>query len=99
MSPRRSNGFMSIKEVMRNVLQENKLQKGIDLLTIKEAWKEVMGSGVQSYTETIQYRNSTLYVKLTSSVLREELSYGKEKIIKIMNEKLNKVLIKNVKLL
>ena len=90
---------MSIKEVMQNVLQENKLQKGIDLLTIKEAWVEVMGSGVQSYTDSVQYRNNTLYIKLTSSVLREELSYGKEKIIKIMNEKLNKVLIKNVKLL
>jgi len=99
MSSRRNNEFMSIKEVMQNVLQENKLQKGIDLLTIKEAWVEVMGSGVQSYTDSVQYRNNTLYIKLTSSVLREELSYGKEKIIKIMNEKLNKVLIKNVKLL
>ncbi len=99
MSSRRNSEFKSIEDVMKSVLQENKLQKGIDLLTLKEAWAEVMGSGVQSYTDEIQYRNSTLYVKLSSSVLREELSYGKEKIIKIMNEKLNKVLIKNIKLL
>ena len=99
MGSRRNSEFMSIKDVMQDVLQENKLQKGIDLLTIKEAWRVVMGKGVQNYTDEIMYRNSTLYVKLSSSVLREELSYGKEKIIKIMNEKLNKVLIKNVKLL
>jgi len=99
MSSRRNTEFKSIKDVMQDVLQDNKLQKGIDLLTIKETWLELMGKGVQSYTDDIQFKNNTLYVKLNSSVLREELTYGKEKIIKIMNEKLNKVLIKNVKLL
>jgi len=90
---------MSIKDIMNDVLQDNKLQKGIDLLTIKEAWAEVMGNGVVSYTNDLQFKNNILYVKLTSSVLREELSYGKDKIIKLLNEKLNKVLINNVMLI
>ncbi|MBJ2175260.1 DUF721 domain-containing protein [Aureibaculum sp. A20] len=98
MSNRRNNEFLSIKEVMENVLGENKLQKGIDLVLIKEAWAEVMGSGVVSYTTDVQFRNGILTVKLNSSVLREELSYGKEKIVKLLNEKLNKMLIKSVKL-
>lgn len=84
---------------MAHVLQENKLQKGIDLVLIKEAWASVMGSGVVSYTNDVQFKNGVLYVTLTSSVLREELSYGKEKIVKLLNEKLNKMLIKSVKLL
>lgn len=83
---------------MSSVLQENKLQKGIDLVLIKEAWAEVMGSGVVSYTNEVTFKNGKLTVKLTSSVLREELSYGKEKIVKLLNEKLNKMLIKSVKL-
>jgi len=99
MSNRRNNEFLSIKQVMATVLQENKLQKGIDLVLIKEAWAEVMGSGVVSYTNDVQFKNGILYVKLTSSVLREELSYGKEKIVKLLNEKLNKMLIKSVKLI
>ncbi|QCX38293.1 DUF721 domain-containing protein [Aureibaculum algae] len=98
MSNRRNNEFLSIKDVMENVLGENKLQKGIDLVLIKEAWSEVMGSGVVSYTTDVQFRNGILTVKLNSSVLREELSYGKEKIVKLLNEKLNKMLIKSVKL-
>lgn len=99
MSKRRNSEFLSIKEVMANVLQENKLQKGIDLVLIKEAWSDIMGSGVVSYTNDLQFKNGILYVKLTSSVLREELSYGKEKIVKLLNEKLNKMLIKSVKLI
>ena len=98
MKTKRNSEFASIKDIMQDVLQENKLQKGIDLVAMKEAWVEVMGKGVNSYTKDIQFKNGMLIVKLTSSVLREELSYGKEKIIHLLNEKLNKVLIKSVKL-
>ena len=98
MKTKRNSEFASIKDIMQDVLQENKLQKGMDLVAIKEAWVEVMGKGVNSYTKDIQFKNGIIIVKLTSSVLREELSYGKEKIIYLLNEKLNKVLIKSVKL-
>jgi len=37
-----------------------------------------------------------LYVQLSSSVLREELSYGREKIIRLLNEELGKNLIDKV---
>ncbi len=99
MSSKRNTEFLPIKDLMPNVLQENKLQKGMDLMAIKEAWSSVMGNGVVSYTQDVQFKNGTLVVKLLSSVLREELSYGKNKIVDLLNKKLNKPLIKNVKLL
>ena len=55
-----------------------------------------MKNGVANYTTDINLKNGTLYVKLKSSVLREELSYGKEKIVKLLNEKLKKNLIKKI---
>ncbi len=99
MTNKRNTESLSINDLMHNVLQDNKLQKGIDLLAIKEAWKTVMGNGVISYTKEVQFKNGTLIIKLTSSVLREELSYGKDKIVNLLNKKLNKTLIKNVKLI
>ena len=45
-----------------------------------------MGKGVTSYTQSVELQKKTLIIRLTSSVLREELSYGKEKIIKMLNE-------------
>lgn len=89
----------SMKDLMQNFLQENKLQKGLDIIAIKEAWADAMGNGVVSYTQELQFKNGILIVKLTSSVLREELSYGKDKIITLLNKKLNKPLINKVKLL
>ena len=56
----------------------------------------MMGSNINSYTSDISLKKRTLYVKLSSSVLREELSYGKEKIIKILNEEFGEVIIDKI---
>ena len=55
-----------------------------------------MKNGVSNYTTDVHLKNNTLFVSLSSSTLREELSYGKEKIIKLMNEKLNYKAIKKI---
>lgn len=93
---RRNNDHISINEALKGFIKEHKLQSGIDKIEVRDAWKNLMGSGVNNYTSDIQLKQTTLYVSLTSSVLREELSYGKEKIIKMINEELGKELVKNL---
>lgn len=92
----RHNEENSIEELMKFFIKENNLTKGLRQVTIKELWKEQMGNGVSNYTEKITLKGETLIVHLTSSVLREELSYGKEKIIRILNEALGDNLIKKL---
>jgi len=87
---------MSLSDVLKEFVSTNKLQEGLDKVEIKDAWKNLMGNGVNSYTTSVQLKRDTLYVQLSSSVLREELSYGKEKIIAMLNEALGKELIKNL---
>ena len=55
-----------------------------------------MGPGVANYTKEVILERDILYVQLSSSVLREELSYGREKIIRLLNEELGKNLIDKV---
>ena len=93
---KRNNEFHSIEELMKDVFKENKLTKGMHQLSVKEAWSKLMGQGVESYTHHIELNRKTLIVNLKSSVLREELSYGKEKIIKMMNEELGEDLISKI---
>ncbi len=89
----------SIGDVLKDFIETNKLEKGLDKLDVNEAWHKVLGNAVSKYTTNIMLDRSTLFVQLSSSVLREELSYGKEKIVVMMNEKIGKTLIKKVKLL
>ena len=90
---KRQNEFHSIQDLMKDVIKENKLTKGMRQISVKEAWSKLMGAGVVSYTNNVELNGKSLVVNLKSSVLREELSYGKEKIIKMMNDELGEKLI------
>ena len=95
MAKRQSNQS-TVGDVLKQIIQTNKLQPGMDQIDVKEAWQNLMGNGVNSYTKNVALRGSTLYVELSSSVLREELSHGKSKIIAMINEELKREVIKEV---
>lgn len=95
---KRLNEFLSMEDLMKDVIKENKLTKGMNQISVEEAWAKLMGNGVVTYTSKVELNGKTLVVKLKSSVLREELSYGKEKIIKMMNEELGENLISKIML-
>ena len=68
----------------------------MDQVSVKDAWVSLMGNGVNSYTRNVVLKGSTLYVELTSAVLREELTHGKSKIIAMINEELKRDIVKEV---
>lgn len=80
----------AIEDVLRQFTAANKLEKGLDNVKVAALWTELMGSGVQAYTKSVKLVGDTLHVNLTSSVLREELNYGKDNIIAMLNEGLEK---------
>lgn len=93
---RRNKDQLSISDLLQQFVDSNKLQTGLDKVNVQDAWAQMMGNGVNNYTTAIQLERDTLYVQLSSSVLREELSYGKEKIITMLNESLGKEVIKKL---
>ena len=91
---KRLNEENTISDVLKQFVTTYKLHDGIVKVDVKTAWFRLMGNGVTNYTEEVVLKNSTLYVKLTSSVLRDELAYGKEKIIKMINEEIGEEVVK-----
>lgn len=88
--------YQALGDVLKQFVKQNHLQKGLDNANIKEVWNAQMGPAIQKYTTNIRLKNETLYVNLSSSVLREELSYGRSKIIKNLNEAVGKEIIKTL---
>ena len=86
----RGNDNTSMKEALSAFIQKNKLEKGIDKVDARAAWAKLMGNGVNNYTTEIELKFDTLYVSLSSSVLREELSLGKSKIVRMLYEEIGK---------
>lgn len=93
---KRKNDNIPLSEALQEFIKVNKLQNGMDKVNVREAWANLMGNGVNNYTTAIELRSETLYVSLSSSVLREELSHGKSKIITMINEELGKELVKKL---
>ena len=93
---KRTSNESSISDVLQQFIQVNRLEAGMDKIDVEQAWKILMGNGVNSYTQEVILKGTTLYVKLTSAVLREELSYGKQKIITMLNEELRKEVVKDL---
>ena len=93
---KRLNDHNSLGDVLKEFIQTNNLQKGMDKIDVRDAWASLMGNWVNNYTRNIMLKNEVLYVELTSAVLREELSYGKEKIVKMINEELGREVVKDV---
>ena len=79
-----------IEDVLRQFTAANKLEKGLDNVKVTALWAELMGAGVQAYTKSVKLAGDTLYVSLTSAVLSEQLNYGKDNIIAMLNEGLEK---------
>lgn len=93
---KRFNNENTIGDVLKFIIKDNRLQPGMDQISVKEAWQALMGNGVNSYTKSVVLKGTILYVELSSAVLREELSFGKSKIIAMLNEELRRDLIKEV---
>lgn len=92
----RNDEEQSLGDALNSYLQHSKLQKGIDQVKLAEAWSEVLGPGVGSYTRSVRLSGSTLYVSLKSSVLREELSLGRSKIIALLNEHIGREVVQQL---
>ena len=93
---KRLNNETTIGAVLQQIIQVNKLQPGMDQIDVREAWRQLMGNGVNTYTRNVVLKGSTLCVELGSSVLREELTHGKYKIVKMINEELGREVVKDV---
>src|SRR5690606_27758 len=86
----------SIQNVLDKMIEGYNLEKGFDKINVKEAWIKLLGPGIANYTLNVELKRNTLYVSLSSNVLREELSYGLEKIKKMINDDLGKLVVDKI---
>jgi len=78
---------LTIGDLLQNYYAENPhiLQK-IHEIRILRGWNELLGITISQSTQNLYIKNRTLYVSLTSSVLRNELWINRERLKKRLNE-------------
>ena len=74
---------VGMEEIVRQYIQSMKLATGLNTQRVFAAWDECSGAG--PFTLKRYFRSGTLYVTLSSSVIRNQLSFQKEALIEKMN--------------
>ena len=75
----------SIKDLVMSNLRENGLETPLLQKRLVDAWPEVAGPSVARFTREVTIYNQVLYVKLSSPVLRTELSMRRQSYIDKLN--------------
>ncbi len=75
-----------LKEVLKAYIEAMKMQSKLQETSIVNSWEKVVGSVFSKMTEQIFIRNKKLFVKINSSIARNELMLGKHLLIKNLNK-------------
>lgn len=92
---KRNTDPITMRAALGDFVRKNKLDKGMDKVDVSKAWF-ALNPAFETYTTSLRFDRDTLFVNLSSSVFREELSYGKEKIRTMINEELGREVVKKI---
>jgi hypothetical protein len=88
---------LTLKEAMQAFVNgSKKLKKRLFQAKVEQHWNNTMSPSILRHTKDIKVYRGKLYISVTSAPLREELSYGKVKILDMMNEHLGEEYLSGV---
>ena len=86
----------SIKEAIEQMLNVYKIKKRYEETGIIAYWPELVGKSVANRTKEIFISNKKLYLRIESSVIKNELMLMRNQIITKVNDKAKEVLIEEI---
>ena len=79
------NNDKPLKEAIEQLLKVYKLKRKFDETSLIAAWPELMGKAVANRTSQLYIRDRKLFIRVESSVLKNELVMIRSEIVKRMN--------------
>ena len=90
------NNTEKLGDVIMQLLRQEGLETPLNQDRLIDSWKDVVGPAIFRHTTNIYIKNQTLYVQLSSSVIRQELQMGRELLIKNLNSRVGAQVITNI---
>ena len=85
-----------ISEVLSKMMNSSSYKSGHFDSKIKQIWTEKLGKLLINKTEKIHFAKGTVYLKLNSAPLRQQLMMGKDQLIKNFNDELGDTIVKSI---
>jgi predicted nucleic acid-binding Zn ribbon protein len=89
-------GTITMGDALKDFMNKSRLKPRLNEVRIKENWEQIMGKTISRYTENVQLIDGKLLISTSVAPLKQELSYSKDKIIKLVNEMLGEPVVREV---
>jgi predicted nucleic acid-binding Zn ribbon protein len=86
----------SLKEAIEQMLQVYKIKRKFEETGIVAAWPDLVGKSVANRTKELYIHDKKLFVRIESSVIKNELKLMRSQIISKINDKAKEVLVEDI---
>ena len=91
--------YLSLGEAIQAFLEKHGIEDETSIQEVIAEWDIFMGKPIAQNTEKIWFNKGTLYIKMKSPVWRNELQLARLKIKSMINERVHKDLVEEVKII
>ena len=92
----KKKGVSSLEYLLKKMSNRPKLKKKLDGVEALDQLDEILGNNLKKYVTDKYFKNGVIYICLSSSVLRNELSMQKQGLISSVNQSIGKKLVKDI---
>lgn len=86
----------SLDNVLNELIDTYKLRGKLDEVELHRFWEELLGAQINAQTEGLFLQGDKVMVRLSSSVLRAELSMARERILEKINARFGSNRVKDL---
>ena len=91
MKNKRKSKTLSIKDLSSEFYGSYKIKKGINEIEILNTWNEITNNQIQKRTKKLFLKEKILFIKISSSPLRNELTNNKKTILSKIKKRHNSI--------
>ncbi|GAB3919179.1 DUF721 domain-containing protein [Mucilaginibacter boryungensis] len=92
----RKTNDKTLKEAIEQMMQVYKIKRKYEETGITQAWPELVGKAVANRTKELFIRDKKLFLRIESSVIKNELLMMREQIIQKINERAKSVIVEEI---
>jgi hypothetical protein len=96
MSKKPRTNESTLGEAIERLLKAYRMDGKMREMDIINGWEEMMGKAIALRTTNIYIHDGILHLSISSSVMRDELQYGKQVIIERVNQVAGEAIIRDV---
>ena len=92
----KSKNTYSLKEAIEQLIRAYGYHDKLLETSLISSWEEVVGGVYAAHTERVRVKNRTLFVKMDSPALRQELSMQRTELLNKLNRKAGEKVIDDI---